>query len=74
MGSSFFKTGSPAKMGGISTSPMSANMRASSYGTHGAAIGAQKALAGAQAANKEAEAARAKPLKGSAAYPKGPKI
>ena len=43
--------------------------RSIGYATHGAAMGAQKDIGAAQAINK---AGAFKPLKRSAAYPKGP--
>jgi hypothetical protein len=75
MGSSFFKNqGQPKVLTGGNPGLEARAIGSSSYGVKNSAIGAQKALAGAQAANKAAMSAHSKPLKGSAAYPKGPKL
>lgn len=71
MGSSFFKSsaGGP-KISGGNQSMEARAIGSSVYGARGSAAGAQKSLGQAQAAGK----AGAKPLKRSAAYPKGPKV
>ena len=75
MGSSFFKSaGQPKTITGGNPGLEARAIWQSSYGVRNSAIGAQKALAGAQAANKAAIGAHGKPMKGSAAYPKGPKL
>lgn len=72
MGTSFFKgAGKPGAIGG---GPQSMEARAGgapAYAAVRAASGAQKSLGAALAANK---GGAHKPLTGSAAYPKGPKL
>ena len=69
MGTSFFKgAGKPGAIGGGNSSM---NNRAMGYATHGAALGAAQGIKTAQGINK---AGAFKPMKNSAAYPKGPKI
>lgn len=73
MGSSFFK-GAAGKGPSISSGNPGLEARAigsSTYGSRAAGAGAQKDIGAAMAINK---AGAHKPLKGSAAYPKGPKI
>jgi hypothetical protein len=68
MGTSFFKNkGATMPTGNQSMSARA--MGAPAYAARGAAIGAQKDIGAAQAINK---AGKFKPLKRSAAYPKGP--
>ena len=72
MGSSFFKGKAPS----FSGSNMGQEARAIGSGTYAArnsGMAAQKDIGAAQAINKAAIKAHG-PLKGSAAYPKGPKI
>jgi hypothetical protein len=72
MGTHFFRAGGAPKV--ISGGPTNLAARAfgaSSYAARGAAAGAQKDLGAAQAINK---AGAFKPMKRSAAYPKGPKV
>jgi hypothetical protein len=71
MGSSFFKGGnkSPALTGGNLGQEARA-LGSGAYAARGAAAGAQKDLGLAQSINK---AGAFKPMKNSAAYPKGPK-
>jgi hypothetical protein len=72
MGSSFFKgAGKPSAISGGSTGQEARAIGQSSYGVRSAASGAQKGLTAAQAINK---AGALKPMKRSAAYPKGPKL
>jgi hypothetical protein len=69
MGTSFFKAnGSPKIIGGNQNMEARA-IGSSVYGARGAAAAAQKGIGQAQAINK---AGAFKPLKRSAAYPKGP--
>lgn len=71
MGSSFFKgAGQPKALTGGNTGQEARAIGQSSYGMRSAASGAQKGLTAAQAVNK---AGAFKPMKRSAAYPKGPK-
>jgi hypothetical protein len=70
MGSSFFsKAGAPKAITGGNPGLESRAIGASSYGVRGSAQGAQKNLGAAMAINK---AGAFKPMKRSAAYPKGP--
>jgi hypothetical protein len=71
LGSSFFAKG---KVPSLSGGPQGQEARAigqSAYGMRSAAAGVQKGLNTVLAVNK---AGMAKPLKNSAAYPKGPKL
>ena len=71
MGSSFFKGAGQAKpLTGGSTGQEARAIGQSAYGVRSAASGAQKSLGQALAINK---AGAFKPMKRSAAYPKGPK-
>ncbi len=71
MGSSFFKgAGAEPKITGSNTNQLARGLNAGQYGARSAGIGAQKDLMQAAAINK---AGAFKPLKNSAAYPKGPK-
>jgi len=70
MGTSFFqKGGAPKVITGGNPGLEARAIGASSYGVRGSAQGAQKELGVAQGVNK---AGAFKPLKRSAAYPKGP--
>ena len=75
MGSAFFQKtiGHPQSMQTGNMTAMSRALSSGQYGARGAGIAEAKALGGAQAANKAAIGAH-KPMKGSSAYPKGPKI
>lgn len=72
MGTSFFKgAGQANKITGGSTGQEARAIGQSAYGVRSAASGAQKGISAAQAVNK---AGAFKPMKRSAAYPKGPKV
>jgi len=71
MGSSFFKGQSAEpKIVGSNTNQLARGLNAGQYGARSAGMAAQKGLGAALAINK---AGAFKPLKNSAAYPKGPK-
>lgn len=72
MGSSFFKgQGKGPTIGGGNPGLEARAIGASNYASRGAGAAAQKGIGQALAINK---AGAHKPLKNSAAYPKGPKI
>ncbi len=71
MGSSFFKgAGKAGPITGGNTGQEARAIGQSAYGVRSAASGSQKSLGEARSINK---AGTFKPLKRSAAYPKGPK-
>jgi hypothetical protein len=72
MGSGFFKgAGKPNTISGGNMGQEARAIGQSAYGVRSAASGAQKGITQAQAINK---AGAFKPMKRSAAYPKGPKV
>jgi hypothetical protein len=72
MGTSFFKgAGKPNAIGAGNTGQEARAIGQSAYGVRAGAAGAQKGISQAQAINK---AGAFKPMKRSAAYPKGPKV
>jgi len=71
LGSSYFAKGKAPSISGGSQSQEARAIGQSAYGVRSAAAGVQKGLNTALAVNK---AGMAKPLKNSAAYPKGPKL
>jgi hypothetical protein len=71
MGSSFFKSAGQPKIIGGNQGMQARAIGSSVYAARGAAAGAQKDLGAASAINK---AGAHRPLKRSAAYPKGPKV
>lgn len=72
MGTSFFKgAGKLNTISGGNTGQEARAIGQSAYGVRSAAAGAQKGISAAQAINK---AGAFKPMKRSAAYPKGPKV
>jgi hypothetical protein len=73
MGSSFFKGNKPPTMNVGNQGQEARAIGAGQYATRAAGAAAQKNIGAAQAINNAAIKAHG-PLKGSAAYPKGPKI
>ena len=71
VGSSYFAKGKTPSISGGSQSQEARAIGQSAYGVRSAAAGVQKGLNTALAVNKTG---MAKPLKNSAAYPKGPKL
>ena len=72
MGTSFFKgAGAPKSFSAGNTGQEARAIGQSAYGVRAGASGAQKGISQAQAINK---AGAFKPMKRSAAYPKGPKV